>query len=117
MRKHLQIIILPITLCVFGAYGQKQKSTFKNQHDMYQNEIHHRTVKAGALTIFYREAGPKDAPVILLLHGYPTSSFMFRKLIPTLAKKYHVIAPDLPGFGYTESPDPTKYNYTFDKCG
>lgn len=80
---------------------------------MYQNEIHHRSVKAGALTIFYREAGPKDAPVILLLHGYPTSSFMFRKLIPTLAKKYHVIAPDLPGFGFTESPDPTKYNYTF----
>ena len=50
----------------------------------------------------------------MLLHGYPTSSFMFRKLIPTLAQKYHVIAPDLPGFGFTESPDPAHYDYTFD---
>jgi len=81
---------------------------------MYNTEIHHRQVKAGALTIFYREAGPKDAPVLLLLHGYPTSSFMFRKLIPILAKKYHVIAPDLPGFGFSESPDPATYHYTFD---
>ncbi|KGO88459.1 hydrolase [Flavobacterium rivuli WB 3.3-2 = DSM 21788] len=81
---------------------------------MQQNEIHHCTVQAGSLNIFYREAGPKDAPVLFLLHGYPTSSFMFRKLIPILAKEYHVIAPDLPGFGFSESPDPSTYNYTFD---
>lgn len=81
---------------------------------MQQNEIHHRTVQAGGLNIFYREAGPKDAPVLLLLHGYPTSSFMFRKLIPILAEEYHVIAPDLPGFGFSESPDPAVYSYTFD---
>ena len=57
----------------------------------------HRTVKVGDLEIFYREAGPKDAPAILLLHGFPTSSQMFRNLIPQLADKYHVIAPDNPG--------------------
>lgn len=63
--------------------------------------------------IFYREAGPKNARTILLLHGFPTSSHMFRNLIPALADRYHVVAPDLPGFGFTESPDRTKFKYTF----
>jgi dipeptidyl aminopeptidase/acylaminoacyl peptidase len=57
----------------------------------------HKTVKVGELEIFYREAGPKDAPTLLLLHGFPTSSQMFRNLIPLLADKYHVVAPDYPG--------------------
>src|SRR5262249_21729953 len=56
-------------------------------------------------SIFYREAGAKDAPTVLLLHGFPTSSHMFRNLIPTLAQRYHVIAPDLPGFGFSDTPD------------
>src|SRR5690348_8966254 len=64
--------------------------------------------------IFYREAGPNTAPTILLLHGFPTSSHMFRNLIPILAEKYHVIAPDLPGFGFTESPSGSKFTYTFE---
>ncbi|MDV6170336.1 alpha/beta hydrolase [Flavobacterium sp. DG1-102-2] len=81
---------------------------------MKSNTIHYRTIKAGDMNIFYREAGSQDAPVILLLHGYPTSSFMFRNLIPLLAEKYHVIAPDLPGFGYSDSPSATDYSYTFD---
>src|SRR2546425_830979 len=55
--------------------------------------------------IFYREAGPKTAPAILLLHGFPTSSHMFRNLIPALADRYHVVAPDLPGFGFSDAPD------------
>ena len=63
-------------------------------------KVAHRTVKIDGLDIFYREAGSKDAPTILLLHGFPTSSHMFRNLIPVLATKYHVIAPDLPGFGF-----------------
>jgi pimeloyl-ACP methyl ester carboxylesterase len=63
---------------------------------------------------FYREAGPTDAPVVLLLHGYPTSSHMFRDLIPILSAQYHVIAPDLPGFGYSDAPDRTNFAYTFD---
>lgn len=77
-------------------------------------QVHYQKIKADGLNIFYREAGPKDAPVILLLHGYPTSSHMFRNLIPILAKKYHVIAPDLPGFGYSDAPDRAAYKYTFD---
>jgi pimeloyl-ACP methyl ester carboxylesterase len=64
--------------------------------------------------VFYREAGPADAPVILLLHGFPTSSFQYRDLIPRLADRYHVVAPDLPGFGFTEVPSVRGYTYTFD---
>jgi pimeloyl-ACP methyl ester carboxylesterase len=74
--------------------------------------IHH--VKADGVNIFYRAAGDPSAPVVLLLHGYPTSSFMFRELIPRLADRYRVIAPDLPGFGFTEVPTERKYVYTFD---
>ena len=64
--------------------------------------------------IFYREAGPKDAPTILLLHGFPTSSHMFRNLIPQLADKYHVVAPDYPGFGNSSIPMVDEFEYTFD---
>ena len=63
--------------------------------------------------IFYREAGPTDSPAILLLHGFPTSSHMFRNLIPTLADSYHVVAPDLPGFGFSDAPDRKRFPYTF----
>jgi len=64
--------------------------------------------------IFYREAGPKDSPTILLLHGFPTSSHMFRNLIPILADRYHVVAPDLPGFGFSDAPDRKRFRYTFE---
>src|SRR3974377_2455498 len=76
--------------------------------------VSHMTAKVGDLDIFYREAGPKDAPTLLLLHGFPTSSHMFRNLIPPLADHYHVIAPDLPGFGFYKSPDPERFRYTFE---
>ncbi|TVY84541.1 putative hydrolase [Lachnellula suecica] len=69
---------------------------------------------ADGLNIFYREAGPQDAPVLLLLHGFPSSSHQFRNLIPLLALAYHVIAPDLPGFGFTQVPSSRAYPYTFD---
>jgi pimeloyl-ACP methyl ester carboxylesterase len=71
-------------------------------------------IQADGITIFYREAGPADAPVVLLLHGFPTSSFQYRELIPRLADNYRVIAPDLPGFGFTEVPAARNYKYTFD---
>jgi pimeloyl-ACP methyl ester carboxylesterase len=77
-------------------------------------KVHHKTVKIGDLDIFYREAGPKDAPVVLLLHGFPTSSQMFRNLIPALADKYHVVAPDYPGYGHSSMPAHDKFEYTFD---
>ncbi|OXA90083.1 hydrolase [Flavobacterium hercynium] len=75
---------------------------------------HYKNVKLHDLNIFYREAGDKNAPTILLLHGYPTSSHMYRNLIPILSKKYHVIAPDLPGFGFSDAPEHDKFQYTFD---
>jgi pimeloyl-ACP methyl ester carboxylesterase len=74
---------------------------------------HHR-IEADGVHVFYREAGPANAPVILLLHGFPTSSFQYRELIPRLADHYRVIAPDLPGFGFTEVPAEIGYKYTFD---
>ena len=64
--------------------------------------------------IFYREAGHRNAPTVLLLHGFPTSSHMFRNLIPALADEYHVIAPDLPGFGFSDAPDRSQFSYTFE---
>src|ERR1700747_2016539 len=73
-----------------------------------------RRVEADGVQVFYREAGDPQAPVVLLLHGFPTSSFMFRELIPRLADRYRVIAPDLPGFGFTEVPEKRKYAYSFD---
>lgn len=78
------------------------------------SQVFHRTVKIDGLDIFYREAGPKDAPTVLLLHGFPTSSHMFRNLIPALADKYHVIAPDYPGFGQSSAPLVSDFEYTFD---
>ena len=72
-------------------------------------------IEADGVQVFYRAAGEVNAPVVLLLHGFPTSSFMFRELIPRLADQYRVIAPDLPGFGFTEVPPERKYPYTFDQ--
>jgi pimeloyl-ACP methyl ester carboxylesterase len=71
------------------------------------------TVEADGVRIFYREAGPAGAPVLLLLHGYPSSSHMFRELIPRMATRYRVIAPDLPGFGFTVVPGERNYKYSF----
>lgn len=76
--------------------------------------IHYQQINVDGLNVFYREAGPTDAPAVLLLHGYPTSSHMFRDLIPILSGQYHIIAPDLPGFGYSDAPDRTNFAYTFD---
>ncbi|MER5389741.1 alpha/beta hydrolase [Saccharopolyspora sp. NPDC002686] len=78
------------------------------------SSVRHRTATVGGHEIFYREAGPADAPAIVLLHGFPTSSFMFRELIPLLADDYHVIAPDHLGFGHSAAPAADEFTYTFD---
>lgn len=75
---------------------------------------HHRTIAVDGTDVFYREAGPADAPVVLLLHGFPTSSHQFRNLIPALAHQFRVVAPDLPGFGFSAAPDRSTFPYTFD---
>jgi len=74
----------------------------------------HKTINIDGVDIFYREAGPKDAPTILLLHGYPTSSHMFRNLIPALSDRYHLLAPDYPGYGRSEQPPMAAFDYTFE---
>jgi pimeloyl-ACP methyl ester carboxylesterase len=78
-------------------------------------QVRHKFEQVGDVKVFYREAGDRHAPTVLLLHGYAASSFMYRNLIPKLADKYHVIAPDLPGFGFTEAPARGQYAYTFDQ--
>lgn len=80
------------------------------------SQVHYQRAKVEGVEIFYREAGPKDGPTLLLLHGFPTSSQMFRGLIPLLTDKYHVIAPDYPGYGFSDMPDRSKFAYTFDNC-
>jgi pimeloyl-ACP methyl ester carboxylesterase len=77
--------------------------------------VFYRTVKVDGVSIFYREAGPIDAPAVLLLHGLPSSSRMYEPLLSRLADRYHLIAPDYPGFGHSDWPDATQFGYTFDR--
>jgi pimeloyl-ACP methyl ester carboxylesterase len=86
----------------------ESKETAMAQHVSY------RTVSVSGLSIFYREAGPKDAPTILLLHGLPSSSRMFEPLFARLSGEYHLLAPDYPGFGHSDAPPPGQFSYTFD---
>ena len=92
-----------ITTQLLTTHAQEKKSP-----------ILHKTVEVNGVEIFYREAGNKDAPTILLLHGYPTSSHMFRNLMDDLSDQYHLLAPDYPGFGNSEQPPIAEFNYTFD---
>ena len=103
---HLSKYLLTATLFASAAQGAPVPST--NATTTY-----HR-VQVDGVGIFYREAGPENAPTIVLLHGFPSSSREFDTLIPLLATKYHLIAPDYPGFGLSDAPSPTAYAYTFD---
>jgi pimeloyl-ACP methyl ester carboxylesterase len=93
---------------------EKQTMTAVDTQTSTNHPVHYKTVRIENLDIFYREAGPVGAPVILLLHGFPTSSNMFRNLIPRLAGNFHVIAPDYPGYGQSSMPDHSDFEYTFE---
>src|SRR5271168_251584 len=106
--------ITSVLLCLAGffdcaAESQERISASMSQHVCY------RTVAVDGLSIFYREAGPADAPTILLLHGLPSSSRMFQPLLTRLADSYHLVAPDYPGFGHSDWPVPKQFAYTFDR--
>ena len=90
-----------------GIHAQREEKRL-------EQPVFYRTIKVDGLSIFYREAGPKNAPVLLLLHGLPSSSRMFQPLLTRLADNYHLVAPDYPGFGHSDWPDPKHFDYTFD---
>ena len=82
-------------------------------HSSAATDVAYRTVTVESIEVFYREAGPADGPTVLLLHGWPSSSHMFRDLLPKLADRFHLVAPDYPGFGYTQQPSVEEFDYSF----
>lgn len=102
-------LIAPIAfgLCTGVALAQPSPST--------SSTTTYHSIAVGDTNVFYRAAGPRDAPTLLLLHGYPSSSRMFDTLIPLLADRYHIVAPDYPGFGHSDAPPPSTFAYTFDQ--
>ena len=104
------LVTLPAALPP-AALAQVQQSAVRADSAVTR----HRTTRVDGVDIFYREAGPADAPAVLLLHGFPTSSHMFRNLIPALSNRYHVIAPDYPGFGQSGTPDRKDFKYSFER--
>jgi pimeloyl-ACP methyl ester carboxylesterase len=103
-------LVISLTLASSNLLAQSKE---KNP---VEHPTFYRTIQIDGLSIFYREAGPKDAPALLLLHGLPSSSRMFEPLFARLSDHYHLIAPDYPGFGHSDWPDPKKFTYTFDHC-
>ena len=106
--------VLIMTLLFVSLLGAGRGSAQTAPTSSNPTPVTYNTLKIGTAEIFYREAGDPNKPTILLLHGFPTSSHMFRNLIPLLADKYHVVAPDYPGFGYSSAPKASEFNYTFD---
>jgi pimeloyl-ACP methyl ester carboxylesterase len=104
------IILAGAQLALYGTVDVQSK-----QEDPAGHPTAYRTVKIDGLSVFYREAGPRDAPTLLLLHGLPSSSRMFEPLFARLSDSYHLVAPDYPGFGQSDWPDPAVFPYTFDR--
>src|SRR2546422_1112714 len=107
----LRGITLMISMMLISAQLLAQP---RRKEHVVEHPTFYRTVQVDGLSIFYREAGPKSAPTILLLHGLPSSSRMFEPLFKRLSDRYHLVAPDYPGFGHSDWPDPKKFACTFD---
>jgi pimeloyl-ACP methyl ester carboxylesterase len=112
LRSHLSAALFCLLALAKPVLSQNLLSTSGQQTEV--QGVRYQTVQVDGLSIFYREAGPKDAPTILLLHGFPSSSRMFTPLFGRLSGKYHLVAPDYPGFGHSDHPDPATFPYTFD---
>ena len=110
MKSILSTALVAVAAALSTAAGMAQAQPVPSD----SSTTTYHTVPVDGLEIFYREAGPKDAPTILLLHGYPSSSRMFATLIPLLADRYHLVAPDYPGFGQSDAPPASSFRYTFD---
>ena len=106
--------VLAIPLALWSAHPESTNTSGADVSSPSSRQVYSRTATIDGLEIFYREAGSRENPTILLLHGFPTSSHMFRNLIPQLADEYHVIAPDYPGYGYSSTPSVDEFDYTFD---
>lgn len=115
-KNAVQIPVLLAALMTSSVLPVYQATAAETSTQAIQNEtaVSYHTVFVDGVKVFYREAGPKNAPTVLLLHGFPTSSHMFRNLIPQLADRYHVIAPDYPGYGQSDQPAMDKFSYSFD---
>ena len=111
--RRLQVLCVVLLIAAIVVWFQSPAGAEGRDTPMEQQVVY-RTVKVDGLSIFYREAGPKDAPVLLLPQGLPSSSRMFQPLLTRLADSYHLVAPDYPGFGHSDWPDPKEFDYTFD---
>ena len=109
-RRSIQLKLATLAMFFVGIAAL----TAQTKDGSMDNQVFYRTVKVDGISIFYREAGRKGAPTLLLLHGLPSSSRMFQPLLTRLADKYHLIAPDYPGYGHSDWPDPKQFDYTFD---
>lgn len=105
---------LPALLAISTAVASLAFPAAAEELHSSRRSVSYHTADIQGLKIFYREAGPADAPTVLLLHGFPSSSRMWEPLLPLLADKYHLVAPDYPGFGNSSAPPPSDFNYTFD---
>jgi len=108
------ITILAVLSISLLSFTNSKREPKKPLVEKVTNPTYHKNIKINGVNIFYREAGDVKKPTILLLHGYPTSSHMFRNLITDLSVRYHVLAPDYPGFGRSDQPIMKDFNYTFD---
>jgi pimeloyl-ACP methyl ester carboxylesterase len=107
------VLVATLVACVMAV---STAGPIEGKERPMEHPTFYRTTEIDGLSIFYREAGPKDAPTLLLLHGLPSSSRMFEPLFARLSDRYHLVAPDYPGFGHSDWPDPIKFAYTFDHC-
>ncbi len=112
MARRMAFVVVAAVMLAVVVHAQKKDKAMEGAAS--NRAVTYRSVTVDGLKIFYREAGPKDGPVILLLHGLPSSSRMFEPLLTRLSDKYHLVAPDYPGFGHSDWPDAKQWDYTFD---